>query len=63
MAFILTGLWIKKNPVIGIVYNSIYDEMFTAIVGEGAKCNDKPIRVSGITELNQSVIICEAGAR
>ena len=58
-----SGLWIKKSPVVGVVYNAIYDEMFSAVVGEGAKCNEKPIHVSGITELNKSVIICEAGAR
>jgi len=56
------GLWIKKSPAVGVVYNAIMDELFTAIMGEGAKCNGKPISVSGITELNQSVIICEAGA-
>lgn len=56
------GLWIKKAPVVGVVYNAILDEMFSAVIGEGAKCNGKPIRVSGVTELNQSVIICEAGA-
>ena len=45
------------------MYNAILDEMFTAVVGGGAKCNGTPIKVSGITELNQSIVICEAGAR
>lgn len=56
------GLWIAKEPVVGVVYNAILDEMFSAVVGQGAFCNGKQIQVSGITELNKSVIICEAGA-
>ena len=53
----------NRTPVVAVVYNAILDEMFTAVVGAGAKCNGQPIHVSGITELNQSVILCEAGAR
>ena len=32
--------------VVGVVFNPILDEMFSAIVGCGAKCNGKPIKVS-----------------
>jgi len=56
------ALWMNRAPVVAVVYNAILDEMFTAVVGAGAKCNGQPIHVSGITELNQSVILCEAGA-
>ena len=32
--------------VVGVVFNPILDEMFSAIVGCGATCNGKPIKVS-----------------
>ena len=31
---------------LGVVYNPYLDEMFTAVRGEGACCNGKPVRVS-----------------
>ena len=35
--------------MVGVVYNCILDEMYSAIVGRGATCNGKPIKVSGQT--------------
>ena len=35
-----------KEPVAGVVYNPYLDEIFYAIKGEGAFCNDKKISVS-----------------
>ncbi|KAJ8041960.1 Inositol monophosphatase 1 [Holothuria leucospilota] len=58
---ICIGLSIAKELVGGIVYNPIYDEMFHAIKGEGAFCNDQPIRVSGQTDFSQSLLITEVG--
>lgn len=43
---ICVGLTIKKEPVIGIVYNPITNEIFTAIKGRGAFKNGFPIHVS-----------------
>lgn len=39
------------------VYDPISDEMFTAQRGKGAQRNDKPIRVSEITELKSSLLV------
>lgn len=45
---VVIGLAIKKEMVIGIVYNPILEELFTARRGHGALLNGKPIRVSEI---------------
>ena len=36
----------RKEIQIGIIYNPMLDQMFTAKLGQGAFLNDKPIRVS-----------------
>jgi len=56
------GFWVDKQPKVGVVYNAILNELYTAVIGQGAQCNGLPLKVSGITELNQSILICEAGA-
>ncbi len=40
------GLTINKENVVGVIYNPILDEMFTAVKGGGAFCNDKTISCS-----------------
>ena len=34
------------NPIVGVVYDPFLDEMYTAIEGKGAFCNDIPIHVN-----------------
>lgn len=58
---ICIGLSIKKEIVGGVVYNPIYDEMFRAIRGQGAFCNNTPIKVSGQTDFKLSLLITEVG--
>ncbi|XP_070573926.1 inositol monophosphatase 1-like [Ptychodera flava] len=41
------GLVVNKKAQIGIVYNAIQDEMFTARLGQGSVCNGERIQVSG----------------
>jgi myo-inositol-1(or 4)-monophosphatase len=40
----------------GVVYDPVRDECFAAARGQGARLNDRPIRVSGCTELGQSLL-------
>lgn len=40
------ALVFRKEIQIGIIYNPMLDQLFTAKVGQGAFLNDKPIRVS-----------------
>ncbi len=43
---ISVGLLQAGEPVLGIVYNPYLNEMFHAVKGQGAFCNQKPIHVS-----------------
>jgi len=43
---ISVALFVEKKPVIGIIYNPILEQMYTAKVGQGSFLNGKPIRVS-----------------
>lgn len=43
---ISVGVYKNKKPYIGIVYNPILDELYTAVVGEGAYCNGEKLQVS-----------------
>lgn len=44
------------NPLVGVVYNPVYDELFSAARGFGATLNDKPIYVSSTPTLARSVL-------
>jgi len=43
---ISVGVYKDKKPFIGIVYNPILDELYTAVVGEGAYLNGERLQVS-----------------
>lgn len=43
------GLAVNKQPVVGVVYNFIQDQMFIAKKGGGATMNGNPIRASNCT--------------
>lgn len=46
----------SRQPLLGVVYNPVSDELFSAVQGMGATLNDKLIRVSGKADLSQCVI-------
>ncbi len=50
------GLAIKGAVVVGAVYSAVTDELFTAVRGEGAFLNGKPIRTSEVGEVENSLI-------
>lgn len=50
------GLLEDGEPIVGAVLNPVYDELFTAARGEGAFLNNKPIRVSPVKTLSQSLV-------
>jgi myo-inositol-1(or 4)-monophosphatase len=58
---ICVGLYIKKEARIGIVFNPILDELYSARLGQGAYKNGFPIRVSGTEELNKSLVMLTLG--
>ena len=46
----------KDKPVLGVVYEVSHDECFHAIENGKAYCNDKEIRVSPISSLDESLL-------
>lgn len=56
--FIALSLALEKDGqlVLGIVYNPILDDMFTAVKGAGAFRNGKPLHVSENAELKSAVL-------
>ena len=42
----------------GVVYDPVIDEMFSAIKGEGAQLNGSPISHSRCTELEKALVVC-----
>lgn len=50
------GLIHRNKPIVGVVYNPIYDELFVGVQGEGASLNNHPIKVSTVNELRCSLI-------
>jgi len=50
------ALEINNSVVLGVVYNPLLDELFTAQKGEGAFLNQQAIRVSGTESLSGSLV-------
>jgi myo-inositol-1(or 4)-monophosphatase len=44
------------EPVVGVVYDAVHDETFTAVHGEGARCNGSPLRVEGAADLATALV-------
>lgn len=53
---ISVALAIKKELVIGIIYNPVLEQLFTAQKGEGACLNDKPICTSNVEDVDNSLL-------
>lgn len=53
---ISVGVYKEKKPFIGIVYNPILDELYTAVVGEGAFLNGERISVSDENVFQKSLL-------
>lgn len=50
------GLEEAGRPVAGVVYDPVHEEMFTALKGEGAFCNNKRIRVSSLRTMRRAFL-------
>ncbi len=53
---ISVGIYRDKKPYIGVVYNPILDELYTAQIGKGAYLNGKKIEVSKDKNFQTSLI-------
>ncbi len=45
------------EPVVGVVYAPLLDELFTAAAGQGARLNGDPISVSNIEVVKESLVV------
>jgi myo-inositol-1(or 4)-monophosphatase len=50
------GLVENGEPLVGVVFDPVANELFTAARGEGAYLNGKPIHVSAIDSLSRSLV-------
>ncbi|KAG8062681.1 hypothetical protein GUJ93_ZPchr0003g16518 [Zizania palustris] len=57
------GLTVRKIPTVGVVYNPIMNELFTAIRGKGALLNGSPIKTSSQDELVKALLVTEVGTK
>ncbi|MEP6895473.1 MAG: inositol monophosphatase family protein, partial [Chloroflexota bacterium] len=46
----------NNSPILGVTYDPLRNEMFSAESGRGATLNDQPIHVSSQTNLDQAII-------
>ncbi|CAH1164915.1 unnamed protein product [Phyllotreta striolata] len=53
------ALYVNKQPVIGIVYNPMLEQLFTARKGQGAYLNGQPIKVSQVKTLSTALLMLE----
>ncbi|XP_070510913.1 uncharacterized protein [Cardiocondyla obscurior] len=58
---VVIGLAVKKEMVLGIVYNPILEQLFTARKGRGAFLNGKPIHVSTVQDFSKALVCMEPG--
>lgn len=52
------GLYAAGKMRLGVIYDPTRDEMFTAIDGQGAHCNDQKMSASGCTDIEESLVAC-----
>ncbi|VAW16734.1 FIG043197: Inositol monophosphatase family protein [hydrothermal vent metagenome] len=48
-------------PVLGLIYNPMHEQMFTAIAGGGARLNGRPIAVSATPRMEGCRLLANAG--
>lgn len=46
----------RRLPILSVMYLPVYDELFTAVRGQGATCNDSPIHVSSTCLLEEAIL-------
>ncbi|HEY3118543.1 MAG TPA: inositol monophosphatase family protein [Chloroflexota bacterium] len=51
------ALEMNGSPEVGVIYQPVLDELFTAVKGRGAFLNGQPIRVSATSDLVRSLLV------
>ncbi len=47
----------QGETIVGVVYDPLRDELFSAARGHGARCNGRTLRVSDVTSLEQALLV------
>ena len=50
------ALWKGNEPVLGVIYDFIHDDLYTGIVGETAELNGEPINTSNIRHKADAIL-------
>jgi myo-inositol-1(or 4)-monophosphatase len=50
-------------PIVAVVYDPVRDECFTALRGQGAFLNGRPLSTSGVTDVSQALVAASFAAR
>ena len=50
------GLLYQNSPIVGVIYNPVTNELFTAAKDAGAYLNGNPIKVSAVKTIDQSLL-------
>ncbi|XP_063235053.1 inositol monophosphatase 1-like [Bacillus rossius redtenbacheri] len=53
---VCVALAVNRKAVIGIVYNPVLEQLYTAVAGRGALLNSEPIRVSSVTDISKALV-------
>ncbi|KAK2185981.1 hypothetical protein NP493_215g03009 [Ridgeia piscesae] len=56
------ALLVQKKTVIGLIYNPILDQMYTARPGQGAYCNGEKLQVTQTQDLGHALVCAEFGS-
>ena len=50
------GFVVDRQPVVGVIYNPLLDELYAAEAGKGATLNERPIHASDTTDLGSALL-------
>lgn len=53
---VIVGLETDAEPVLAVVFMPAADDLYVAVKGDGAFCNGRPLRVSGVDTLERALI-------
>jgi len=53
---VAVGVEVDGRSVVGVVHDTFRDQMYVGVVGEGATCDGKPIRVRNDSNLREALI-------
>jgi myo-inositol-1(or 4)-monophosphatase len=50
------ALWNGLEPVLGVIYDFVSNQMYSGLIGRGATCNGNPITVSEVNDISNAAL-------